>query len=58
MPRILEFREFEEKLWVRVGVPGDFPNGAALWAPEEQEEFRTSILLEAIQALHTLKDLG
>jgi len=36
MPRILEIKEIENELWVRVGKPGDFPSGVSLWTTEEE----------------------
>lgn len=37
MPQILEIKEIDDELWVRVGKPGDFESGIALWTPQEQE---------------------
>jgi hypothetical protein len=37
MPRILELKDIDGELWVRLGEPGDFPSGVALWTPEEQK---------------------
>lgn len=37
MPKILEVKEIDNELWVRLGVPGEFESGVALWTPEEQE---------------------
>ncbi len=36
MPNILEIREIDGAAWVRIGKPGDFPSGVALWTPAEQ----------------------
>ncbi len=38
MPQILEMKEIDGELWCRVGKPGEFPNGVALWTPKEQEK--------------------
>lgn len=36
MPKIAEIREIDGEVWVRVGKPGEFPQGIALWTQEEQ----------------------
>jgi len=37
MPQIAQIKEIDGEVWVRVGVPGDFPSGITLWTPEEVE---------------------
>lgn len=37
MPKIAEIKEIDGEIWVRVGKPGEFKNGIAIWTPEEQE---------------------
>lgn len=37
MPKILEIKDMDGELWVRVGKPGEFESGIALWTPEEQQ---------------------
>lgn len=37
MPKIAELRDIEGEVWCRVGKPGEFANGIALWPPQEQE---------------------
>ncbi len=51
MPKILEIKEIDFAVWVRVGEsPPDFPSGVALWTPEEQAENRNNALDEAAKA--------
>lgn len=40
MPRIAELREIDGEIWCRIGKPGDFPSGIALWTPDEVERER------------------
>lgn len=50
MPKILEIKNAPDGMWVKVGMPGDFPSVVTLWTPEEKEDFRNSILMYAVQA--------
>ena len=47
MPKILELKEIDSALWVRLGLLGDFPSGVALWTPDEQKHARDEALEEA-----------
>lgn len=47
MPKILELKEIDSALWVRLGSPGDFPSGVALWTPDEQRHARNEALEDA-----------
>lgn len=38
MPKIAEIREINGDVWVRVGKPGEFENGIAIWTPEEAQK--------------------
>lgn len=40
MPKILELVVIDGDLWTRIGKPGDFESGVALWTPEEQKWVR------------------
>ena len=37
MPQIAELKEIDGEIWCRVGKPPGFPNGIALWTPDEQK---------------------
>jgi hypothetical protein len=37
MPKIAEIKIVDGEVWCKVGTPGEFENGVALWTPEEQE---------------------
>ena len=37
MPKLAEIKEIDGEVWVRIGKPGEFPSGIALWAPAEQK---------------------
>lgn len=39
MPHIAEIKEIDGEAWVRIGKPGEFPSGTAIWTPEEVEAF-------------------
>lgn len=39
MPKTAETREIDGEVWVRVGVPGEFPSAITIWTPEEQRAF-------------------
>ena len=43
MPEIAEIREIDGAIWVRVGVPGDFPSGVVLWTPDEAHAFAEGV---------------
>lgn len=49
MPRILEVRDIDGELWVRVGKPEDFLSGVTLWTLTEKKDFRNSVLKHAVQ---------
>ncbi len=49
MPKILELKEIDFSLWARLGGPGDFPSGVALWTPDEQVKNRNDALEDAAQ---------
>ncbi len=40
MPKILELKEIDLELWVRIGTVDDFPSGIALWTPDEQQRIK------------------
>lgn len=40
MLKIVEIKEIEGEIWVRVGKAGEFPNGLAIMSPEEIEAQR------------------
>ena len=40
MPKILELKEIDSELWVRIGTVGDFPSGISLWTPDEEQRVK------------------
>jgi len=50
MPKILEMKEIDGEVWVRVGKPPDFPSGVALWTPDEQSRLKRLSWNDAIEA--------
>lgn len=42
MPRILEMKEIDGELWCRIGTPGEFDSGVALYTPDEYKKDRRS----------------
>ena len=58
MPTILELKEIDGEVWARVGKPGDFPSGAALWTPDEQEAARQAVILEAVAVVQEARETG
>lgn len=50
MPRILDLKEIDGAVWARVGEPGDFPSGIALWTPDEVEQFRQKVVRGCVDA--------
>ena len=40
MPKILEIKEIDGAAWVRIGKPGEFSTGVALWTPDEQQRVK------------------
>jgi hypothetical protein len=51
MPQLLEIKEIENAVWVRVGVPGEFPSGVTLWTPDEVKKFRNNTVKECVRLL-------
>ncbi len=47
MPQILEMKVIDDEVWTRLGKPGDFPSGVALWTPDEQTKNRDEALEDA-----------
>ena len=50
MPKIMELKEIDGALWARIGAPGDFPSGVALWTPDDQDREMNGILEVAARA--------
>ena len=53
MPKILELKEIDGKIWARIGKinPPDFPSGVALWTPDEQAREKKLATYNAIENL-------
>ena len=56
MPRIAEIRDIDGDVWVRVGKPGEFPDGITLWTPEERKDNYLSGIKDAIRTLVDLSE--
>lgn len=42
MPKIAEIKEIDGDVWVRIGKPGEFESGIAIYTPEEYKSERRS----------------
>ncbi len=56
MPKICALRIIDGELWARIGKPGEFQSGIALWTPQEQEAQRLAELEKAVSAVEALRE--
>lgn len=50
MPKIMELKEIDGELWARIGIPLEFPNGVALWTPNELIQATHDATVELLSA--------
>lgn len=56
MPKAMELKEIDGELWARVGKPGEFPSGVAMWTPEECKAFAEEQQKIALETIDEIKD--
>lgn len=52
MPKIIQLEQFGGALWARIGKPGEFKSGVALYTPEEIATLRKdelSVIVDLIR---------